>query len=189
MSRVVFVPAVQGQFMPEILSTGNHDMANSCYQIWHIQFLPPSIQMIATTTILIIRETLVEIRQMIWRQNGRHYVDDIYVFKYIILQKTFLSQFPFNSTHKYHSYGPINKKNMVLVMAWRRISDKPLPETMIIWSNGAHNASMCKILDKLTGRKFSRECVSVTVFPNTANFPGAALVSLSTPIAFRLLPL
>ena len=65
MSRGVSVPVVQAQFMPDILSTGNHDLANSCFHIWHIQYLSPAIQMIAITTVLIIRKTLVEIRQMI----------------------------------------------------------------------------------------------------------------------------
>ena len=61
-------------------------------------------------------------------QNGRHFTDD--VFKYIFMNKK--SCIFIRISLKFVPKGPIaNTSALVLVMAWRRTGDKPLPEPML----------------------------------------------------------
>ena len=62
------------------------------------------------------------------RQNGRHFSDDI--FKCIFFNGNLW--IPIRISLKFVPRGSIdNKWTLVLVMAWRRTGDKPLPEPMM----------------------------------------------------------
>ena len=63
------------------------------------------------------------------RQNGRHFADDI--FKCIFLNENVW--IPIKISLKFVPQGPINKiPALVQIMAWRRPSDKPLSEAMMV---------------------------------------------------------
>ena len=63
------------------------------------------------------------------RQNGRHFADDI--LKYIFLNENFW--IPIKISLKFVPKGPIdNIPALVQIMAWRRPSDKPLSEPMMV---------------------------------------------------------
>ena len=63
------------------------------------------------------------------RQNGRHFADDI--FEYIFLNQNV--SISMKISLNFVSEGPIdNIPALVQIMAWRRPSDKPLSETMMV---------------------------------------------------------
>ena len=63
------------------------------------------------------------------RQNGRHFADDI--FKCIFLNENVW--IPIKISLKFVPQGPINNiPALVQIMAWRRPSDKPLSEPMMV---------------------------------------------------------
>ena len=63
------------------------------------------------------------------RQNGRHFADD--VFKCILLNGNVW--IPIKISLKFVPKGPINNiPSLVLIMAWRRSSDKPSSEPMMV---------------------------------------------------------
>ena len=65
------------------------------------------------------------------RQNGRHFVDDI--FKCILLNENVW--IPNKISMKFVPKGPINNiPSLVQIMAWRRPGDKPLSEPMMVSS-------------------------------------------------------
>ena len=73
--------------------------------------------------------TLLCINTLRPRQNGRHFPDDI--FKSIFLNENVLVSI--NISLKFVPRGPINNiPTKVQVMAWRRSSDKPLSEPMVV---------------------------------------------------------
>ena len=84
------------------------------------------------------------------RQNGRHFADDI--FKRIFLNEN--SRISIKFSLKFVSNGQINNiPALVQIMAWRRSSDKPLSEPMMVslpthicvtrpqWFNTSHTDS------------------------------------------------
>ena len=63
------------------------------------------------------------------RQNGRHFADDIF---YCIFMKENV-WIPITISWKFVPKGPINNiPTLVQIMAWRRLGDKPLSESMMI---------------------------------------------------------
>ena len=63
------------------------------------------------------------------RQNGRHFADDI--FKCIFLDDSVW--IPIEISLKFVPKGPINNiPALVQIMAWRRLGDKPLSETIMV---------------------------------------------------------
>ena len=63
------------------------------------------------------------------RQNGRHFADDI--FKCFFLNENV--SIPIKISLKFVPKGPINNNPaLVQIMAWRRSSDKPLSEPMMV---------------------------------------------------------
>ena len=70
-------------------------------------------------------------------QNGRYFADDI--FKWIFLNENAWT--PIKISLKFVPKGPINNiPALVQVMAWRRLSDKPLSEPMITDAYMRHSA-------------------------------------------------
>ena len=63
------------------------------------------------------------------RQYGRHFADD--TFKCIFLNEDI--RISFKISLKFVPQGPINNiAALVQIMAWRRLGDKPLSETMLV---------------------------------------------------------
>ena len=72
--------------------------------------------------------TLLSLNTLGPRQNGRHFTDD--VFKWIFLNGNVWV--PIKSLQSFVPNGPIyNNSELVKLMAWRRIGDKPLSETTL----------------------------------------------------------
>ena len=76
------------------------------------------------------------------RQNGRHFADDI--FKYIFLNENVWIIIKISL--KFVPKGPINNiPELVQIMAWRQLGDKPLSEPVVVYITDAymrHSASM-----------------------------------------------
>ena len=63
-----------------------------------------------------------------WKKNGRHLVDD--KFKCIFFNENGIISI--RNSQKFVPMSPIdNKPAIVLVMAWRRTGDNPLPDPML----------------------------------------------------------
>ena len=63
------------------------------------------------------------------RQNGRHFTDD--TFKCILLNENVRTSIKISL--KFVTKGPINNiLSLVQIMAWRRLGDKPLSESMMV---------------------------------------------------------
>ena len=76
----------------------------------------------------IVFKQIITVNTLRPRQNGRHFPDDIY--KSIFLNEN--AQISIKFSLKFVPRGPINNiPALVQIMAWRRLSDKPLSEPMM----------------------------------------------------------
>ena len=69
-------------------------------------------------------------------KNDRHFADDIFKQQIFLNEKV---RFLTKISLKFVPKGPFhNNPALVLIMAWRRIGDKPLSETMLTWITDAY---------------------------------------------------